>query len=252
MIDKNPLISIITVVYNGERYLQQTIDSVANQSYKNIEYIIVDGESTDATLSIIKKNSNHISQWISEPDEGLYDAMNKGIGMAKGVLIGIINSDDWYELNAVETVVNTYLEFPQKTIFHSNRFDVDNDTKKIRKFNPSNFKFKYYGMTYNHPSMFISPREYKEHLYNTTLKSLSDYEFILTAFLRDPDRFYYIDQTLVNYRLDGISAHMGFLESKKEAYLARRQAGMSILERVFAVIFGSLVRLFYPIFKFLK
>jgi len=253
VIDTKPLISIITVVYNGEQYLQQTIDSVVNQSFSNIEYIIVDGGSTDATLSIIEKNRDHISQWISEPDKGLYDAMNKGISMANGVLIGMINSDDWYELNAVEIVVNVYLKYPKKTIFHANRFDVnEDDTKIIRKFNKWSFKFKYYGMTYNHPSMFIAPKEYKEHLYNTNLKSLSDYEFTLTAFLKNSNRFCYIDKAIVNYRLDGISAQMGYLKRKKERNVARKQAGMPLLERVFAFMFEAVVSLFYPIYKLLK
>ncbi|MCB0383237.1 MAG: glycosyltransferase, partial [Psychroserpens sp.] len=147
---KEPLISIITVVFNGEKYLQQTIDSVTNQTYKNIEYIIIDGGSTDETLNIIKANESHIDFWISERDNGLYDAMNKGISKAKGELIGMINSDDWYELNAVETVVNTYLKNPEKRIFHADRYDVyPNEEKKVFAFNPSVIKFKYFSMTYN-------------------------------------------------------------------------------------------------------
>lgn len=248
-----PLISVITVVYNGEQYLQQTINSVANQTYANIEYIIVDGGSTDATLDIIEQNSSCIAQWVSEPDKGLYDAMNKGIRLANGELIGMINSDDWYELNAVEIIVAAYKKHPHKTIFHAHRFDIlEDNTKTIRKFHSSSFKFKYYAMTYNHPSMFISPKEYEEHLYNINLRSLSDYEFTLTTFLKNPDRFYLIDHTFVNYRLDGISANLGYIASNKEAYNARKQAGMSFIERVFAIIFSSFVNIFYPIFKVIK
>ena len=102
---QTPLISIITVVYNGEQHIQQTINSIKHQTYKNIEHIIIDGNSSDGTLDIIKKNKS-VSKYISEPDRGIYDAMNKGINIASGELIGILNSDDWYELSAVEIVVN--------------------------------------------------------------------------------------------------------------------------------------------------
>ena len=244
-LNKTPLISIITVVYNGEKYLEQTIKSVINQTYKSIEYIIIDGGSTDKTLDIIKKYEKHISYWVSEPDKGLYDAMNKGIGVAKGELIGMINSDDWYEPNAVELIVNAYKNNPNKTIFHADRYDVDESgNRKIKKFHPSNFKFKYYGMTYNHPSMFITKDEYKKHLYNTELRALSDYQFVLEAFLRNRDTFLYIDKAIVNYRLDGISGQMALSDLLKEGYLARKNAGMVVYENYFSVIVRILVSTF--------
>ena len=87
-----PLVSIITVVRNGEKYLEQTIKSVLNQSYKNIEYLIIDGDSKDKTLKIIKKYNNKIDYWVSQKDNGLWEAMNKGIKLARGSIIGIINS----------------------------------------------------------------------------------------------------------------------------------------------------------------
>ncbi len=114
---KLPLVSIITVVYNGAKTLEQTILSVLNQTYKNIEYIIIDGESTDGTLDIIEMYRDKISTCISEPDEGLYDAMNKGVSIANGELIGIINSDDWFEKNAVELVVSSYVNNLNKKVF---------------------------------------------------------------------------------------------------------------------------------------
>lgn len=235
--DKKPLVTIITVVYNGEKYLEQTIKSVINQTYKNIEYIIIDGGSTDGTLDIIKKYEKHISYWISEPDKGLYDAMNKGIKKSQGELIGMINSDDWYEKDAVETVVKYYLKNPKKKIFHADRYDVFKDgSRKIRKFNPSEFKFKYYGMTYNHPSMFVTRDEYQRHLYNTELKIVSDYQFVLESFLRDKNIFYYIPKPIVNYRLTGLSTRVKFLDGIKEGYIARRSAGMGSMQTYFAVM----------------
>ncbi len=234
--NKLPSVSIITVVYNGEKYLEQTIQSVINQTYKNIEYIIIDGGSTDGTLDIVKQYEEHISYWVSEPDKGLYDAMNKGIGKAKGELIGMINSDDWYELDTVEIMLEAYSNHPTKSIFHADRYDIDDDGKRtVRKFNPSAFKFKYYGMTYNHPSMFITSGEYNIHKYNIELKSLSDNQFVLEAFLRDS--LYYIEKALVNYRLDGISAGLSLSEKLKEGFIARKNAGLSYIENMFSIIF---------------
>jgi len=248
--NNEPLVSIITVVYNGEKYLEQTIDSVLNQSYKNIEYIVVDGGSTDGTLDILKKYGDKITKWVSEPDEGLYDAMNKGIGMTKGELIGMINSDDWYELDAVEQMVNAYKNNPTKTIFHADRYDVEEDgSRKVRKFHPSAFKLKYYGMTYNHPSMFITPGEYEKHLYNTKLRSMSDFQFVLEAYLRDKETLFYLDNAIVNYRLDGISAQLSLWNSLKEGIAVRKISGMNIFENIFSFFVKIIVTMINKIRK---
>ena len=97
-----PLISVITVVLNNQKYLTKSINSVLKQSYKNFELIIVDGGSTDGTLEILRKNNNKIDFWISEKDKGLYDAMNKGIRLSRGSIISILNSDDTYYRNAIK------------------------------------------------------------------------------------------------------------------------------------------------------
>lgn len=107
-----PLVSIVTVSYNSADTIEQTIQSVTKQTYPNIEYIIIDGGSRDGTVEIIKRYQDKISFWISEPDMGIYDAMNKGISYAKGDYIGIINSDDWYELDAIEKIVSKIKEDP--------------------------------------------------------------------------------------------------------------------------------------------
>src|SRR5690242_19312818 len=94
---QKPLVSIITIVYNGETYLEQAINSVLQQSYPHIEYIVIDGGSTDKSVSIIKKYESNIQYWISGRDNGIADAFNKGLAKAKGNVIGFINADDWYE-----------------------------------------------------------------------------------------------------------------------------------------------------------
>ena len=104
-VSNQPLISIITVVRNGEVHLEEAIKSVLNQSYGNIEYVVIDGNSTDSTLDIIRKYEDRIDYWISEPDKGISDAFNKGIALCKGEWIGIINADDWYELDTFNNII---------------------------------------------------------------------------------------------------------------------------------------------------
>jgi glycosyltransferase involved in cell wall biosynthesis len=245
VIDKTK-ISIITVVYNGAKTLEQTILSVINQTYKNIEYIIIDGGSTDGTIDIIKKHEDKISFWISEKDKGLYDAMNKGIGYAKGEIIGMINSDDWYELNAVELIVDAYKNNPDKKIFHGDRYDILQDgQKRLRRFNPSRFKFLYYGMTYNHPSMFVHKEIYRNHLFNTELKVLSDFEFVLSAYLKNFNQFHYIPLPYVDYRLDGISGNISLKTMISEGYVARKNAGLPLLKNLLSLV----IRLNFWIFS---
>lgn len=236
-----PLVSIITVVYNGGKTIEKTIRSVLCQTYTHIEYIIIDGGSTDGTLEIIKKYECNISIIISEPDNGLYDAMNKGIRLANGELIGMINSDDWYEKDAVSIVVDSFLNYPFKDIFHANRFNIlADDSRALIKFNPSIFKFKFIGMTYHHPSMFVTNREYRKHLYNTKLSVLSDYQFVLEAYYTDSDKFQYIDSAYVNYRIDGISSQIKLKNRLREGFIARKNSGMNL----FLNLFSCLVRFF--------
>lgn len=239
-INQLPLVSIITVVFNGDRYLQQTIDSVKNQTYKNLEYIIIDGGSTDNTHAIIRENIDFLSQFICESDDGLYDAMNKGIKLANGELIGIINSDDWYEKTTVELVVHHYLQNPSRKIIHANmNFIYDDGRIRLKKYNPSEWRFLYYGMTYNHPTTFVHRDVYKMHVYNIRLRALSDYQFMLTNYLEDKTQFFYIDKTFANYRLGGISAQQPRLQALKEGFIARRLAGFHIVSNVFSLFLRS-------------
>jgi glycosyltransferase involved in cell wall biosynthesis len=110
---EKPLISIITVVYNGEKYIEQTIKSVLNQSFKNFEYIIIDGKSDDSTLNIINKYKNKIDIILSQKDKNLWDAVNKGIRLSKGEIVGWISSDDTYTSNALK-IISSYFSNNKK------------------------------------------------------------------------------------------------------------------------------------------
>ena len=108
---EKPLVSIVTPVYNGEKYLEDTIQSIINQTYDNIEYIIIDGGSTDKTLDIIKKYEDKIAYWMSEQDRGMYDGINKGFKMATGEIFAWLNADDKYYHSAVEIVVRIFNKY---------------------------------------------------------------------------------------------------------------------------------------------
>ena len=247
---RQPLISIITVVFNGAKTLTQTIESVINQTYQNIEYIIIDGGSSDGSNEIVKKYSKYISFHISEPDNGLYDAMNKGIANANGEIIGIINSDDWYENNAIELIVSAFQKNPKKKIFHGDRYNIlNNEEKTVQKFNSCELKLIYYGMTYNHPSMFIHKDIYDKNRYNTDLRVFSDYELVLKIFLIDKNLFCYIPKAYVNYRIDGISSKLSITEKIKEGYISRKKAGLSFNKNILSVLIRFTSFICFTIFK---
>ncbi|TVR02186.1 MAG: glycosyltransferase, partial [Desulfovibrionales bacterium] len=121
-----PLITVITVVLNGAKHLEETILSVLNQTYDNVEYIIIDGGSTDETLDIIRKYEHAIDYWVSEKDEGIYDAMNKGIKCATGEVVGIINADDYYHANSLESISKAF-ESSEKIIYFGRLLYIDTD-----------------------------------------------------------------------------------------------------------------------------
>ncbi|GBU07796.1 glycosyl transferase [Bacteroidales bacterium] len=204
--NKPPLISIITVTYNAQSVLEQTIQSVINQTYKNIEYIIVDGGSTDGTLEIIIKYKSQISSWISEKDKGIYDAMNKGIRMAKGSLIGMINAGDFYMPKTVELVWEASLKNPLVGIFHGkiNLLEENGDLIKIKTPN-TDLSCLSQGMCVYHPTFFVSKAIYELNgLYDTEFKIAADFDFTLRNYLSKTS-FYYIDELLANFKIGGLS-----------------------------------------------
>ncbi|WP_300978636.1 glycosyltransferase family 2 protein [Flavobacterium sp.] len=208
---EKPLVSIITVVFNNVRTLEQTINSVINQSYRNIEYIIIDGGSTDGSVDVIKKYESQISYWVSEPDKGIYYAMNKGLRIATGNLVSVLSSDDWYESTTVKKAVNYYELNPEVDIIHGLlRFIGANDMPDLVTGHYNSFLSK--GMI-EHPTCFITKKMYeKVGFYNVLYKSAGDYEWMLRAKKLEA-KFLFIPELLTNFRRGGISgSYIGALE----------------------------------------
>lgn len=202
-------ISIITVCYNSAKTIEKTILSVRDQTYQNLEYIIVDGNSKDKTLEIIRKHEGEISKWISEPDKGLYDAMNKGIKMATGDLIGILNSDDIFNSNTViEEIVNFHT---QNNIQASVGNIVQNkeNGKIIRLYsskywNPEKLKI---GFMPPHPSIFFKKNLFdKFGNYDLGFKIGADYELITRFFLKNNISWKYSGITTTGMLVGGLSS----------------------------------------------
>ena len=205
-----PRISTITVALNSKDSLQKCIDSVAIQQNCSVEHIVVDGGSSDGTLDILHQNEHRLRTWISEPDEGIYDAMNKGIGLAEGDIIGLLNSDDYYsdELvlsRVIETLRNTEAKACYGDIVYVDR----NDTKKVtrqwktKKLEPRHF---YWGAMPPHPAFFVRKEVYAEcGNFRLDLGSAADYEFMLRVLVRFRMFAVHIPFTLVHMRSGGIS-----------------------------------------------
>jgi len=224
MQNKNHLkVSIITVVYNGKKYLEETIQSVINQSYDNVEYIIIDGGSTDGTLDIINKYEDRIDYWVSERDKGIYDAMNKGVNVAIGEILGLINADDWYENNTIELVLKNFSKDSSIDIVHGN-LNYIMDKEKIYKpnFTYNNMLFK--GMSLYHPTCFVKKILYNEELFDSDYKLVADYEFMFSM-LKKGKNFYYLDKVLANMRANG--AGTVFWKRIVEGHKIRRDLGFN-------------------------
>jgi glycosyltransferase involved in cell wall biosynthesis len=183
-----PLITVVTVVYNGEKDFEETVLSVIKQTYQNVEYIVIDGASTDNTFNIIKKHEDAIDYWISEPDRGIYDAMNKGIDLAKGDWINFMNSGDkFYDKNVLKTIFeeNTNLD----DIIYGDVLLVRRLGSVVQKAKPLDLISKQ--MIFSHQAAFVRLTLMREIKYDTTFKSSGDYNFFYQCY-KNNRRFLYV------------------------------------------------------------
>lgn len=202
-------VSIITVCYNSAQTIQKTFDSIKNQNYSNIEYIVVDGKSKDDTLKIIEENQDIISKWVSEPDEGLYDAMNKGITMATGDIIGILNSDDTF---LDENIISSIVKFHESNNINASigniiQHDIQGKTKRVyssKNWNPKKLKI---GFMPPHPSIFIKKTIYEKYgVFKTDYQIGADYEIITRFFLKNNISWKYSGITTTAMLIGGVSS----------------------------------------------
>lgn len=196
-------ISIITVCYNSSQTIRRTFDSVLHQTYPYIEYIVVDGQSTDGTVEIITEYQPLFDgrmQWVSEKDSGIYDAMNKGIRMATGELIGIINSDDYYEADAAECMANAMTDDKYQILYGAMRTWKNGEEESV---SISSHRFLRDRMI-NHPSCFVTKSVYEEFgYYDARYQSVADYDFMLRMSEQEDIVFKPVYRIIANFALGG-------------------------------------------------
>ncbi len=201
---KNVLVSIITVCYNSEKTIRKTIESVVSQTYKNIEYLIIDGGSKDTTIDIVKEYQKKYPfiKYVSEPDNGIYDAMNKGIKMAQGDIIGMINSDDYYELDAVENIVKNMTDDKYQVIYGYMNIYKNNVLEKTEMY----YHWAINKNMINHPTCFITKDLYRDKfMYDTKYKSCADYDFMIKLSKMSDVKFIPLNKIIANFNYGGVS-----------------------------------------------
>ena len=218
-----PLISVVTVVFNAEKYLEQTIQSVVNQTYDNIEYVVIDGGSTDGTLDIIRKYEDKIAYWISERDEGISDALNKGIKLSSGEIIGIIHSDDYYaSKDVVQSVVNEFNKCQNIKAIYGIMDSVDRETGRLelrwgKDCSPNEIRKRMY---IPHPTLFCKKEVYENVGYfRKNLKYAMDREWAIR--LVRYTRPYFLNKRIAVMRKGGINmrnAKKDFWEASKSLW----------------------------------
>lgn len=195
-------ISIITVTYNSAVTLADTIKSVRSQHYEELEYIVVDGGSTDGTVQIVRDNEDIITTWISERDRGISDAFNKGIDMATGELIGIINSDDMLANGALNAIAKTINE--DTDVLYGNVISFGEGIEPFVE-KPANLKKMYTSMAVLHPATFVRKRAYEKYgVFNVDYKCCMDRDLLLRMYSGGA-KFQYIDRVLAKFRQGGVN-----------------------------------------------
>lgn len=221
-------LSIITITYNSAATLEATLQSVLNQDYSDIEYLIIDGKSTDATLEIVAKYRDKIAKVISEKDYGLYDALNKGIQLATGDVIGFLHSDDMYfDTTILSQVMKAFSSHPKAEGLYGDLIFVDRvDLNKIKRvWHSGNYVAGSFlnGWMPPHPTFFVRKAVYQKYgTFNTKLKHAADYELMLRFIHVHKIKLIYLSEILVRMRMGGASNFS--LRNKWEAHLEDREA----------------------------
>tara|TARA_B100000035_G_scaffold290736_1_gene278072 strand:- start:9013 stop:9753 length:741 start_codon:yes stop_codon:yes gene_type:complete len=246
-LNKNFKISVITVTKNSEKFLEENINSLKNQTYQNFEHIIIDGKSTDGTVDIIKKHNEKIDYWISEPDKGLYDAMNKGIEVSTGDIIGILNSDDIYYSDALR-IVNHYFSQQENLDF---LFGTVEKHKLMHGYHPEKIKWTFGFYTTHSVGFFIKKSSQMEiGFYDTRYKYSADYDLFYKMIVKK--KMIGIatkkKEILGKFRQGGLSSRIKYLDFLKENNKIRINNGQNSLF-VYTIFILRLLRNFKNLFK---
>jgi glycosyltransferase involved in cell wall biosynthesis len=246
-------ISIITVVFNNVDTVAAAVESVIHQDYENIEYIIIDGGSDDGTLAALEDYKEHFATFISEPDEGIYDAMNKGIKEANGEIIGILNSDDLYHTNnVISKVVKAFRKNSIDVVFGDLHYVKKNNLDKVvryyssAKFHPSKFRF---GFMPAHPTFFTKKEHYENlGLYKTNYEIAADFELLL-RFLKVYNLEYkYLPINMIKMRMGGRST-----SSLKSNYILNKEMVRACKENDMYTNIGIIsLKYFVKVFELFK
>jgi glycosyltransferase involved in cell wall biosynthesis len=225
MQQNKPKITVVTVTYNAEKYLEETIKSVIEQDYPNIEYIIIDGASTDDTIDIIKQYEEHIDYWISEPDRGIYDAMNKAIDLATGEWINFMNAGDSFcEKETLSKVFNLNM-FEYDLICG----DIYYGEKKLHQI-AKGLKFRFKGMFCFHQATFARTDIMKKYKFSTIFDIAADYDFLLKCSVKNY-KFKFINVVIANYIGNGISQVQAVKARIEDLFIQSRY--LKDLEKIF-------------------
>ncbi len=246
--------TIITVSYNAVDTIESTINSVLSQDYNNIEYIIIDGNSSDGTKEIIQKHNDRITKWISEKDNGIYDAMNKGIQLASGDIIGILNADDLYSANdIISKIVNQFSRYNADALYGDLKYVLKNDISKTIRFwksgEYSEGKFLN-GWMPPHPTFFVKRSLYYQlGLYRTDMPSAADYELMLRYIHVNKINLTYLPELVTIMREGGVSNNSLMNRWKANRDDLRAWQVNNVKPNAFTLILKPLSKLIQFVFK---
>lgn len=233
-IDQEPLISIITVCYNSAATIADTLASVAAQSWPRIEHIVIDGGSLDGTLDVIAKHRGQLTQLLSEPDGGIYDAMNKGLALARGDIVGFLNADDVYADDEVLALVATKLQCEAlDAVYGDVEFFAGDDPRTVvRRYSSARFSPNRiaWGWMPAHPTLYLRRCVYQKFgLFRTDYRIAGDYEYVVRIFKDASLRSAYLPRVLVRMRIGGVSTNglHNTIALNREVLRACRENGIS-------------------------
>jgi glycosyltransferase involved in cell wall biosynthesis len=199
-------ITVITACVNASRTIEQTLRSVLDQGYPNLEYIIIDGGSADGTLEIVEKYGTRLAAVVSEPDNGIYDAFNKGLALATGDLIGILNADDFYAPWTFERVADAYASHPECDAFFGKVAVIDERKKRWKIYSIGSEKGLTDSMSTPHPAVFLPRRTYdKWGFYDDSYRVAGDWDYALGLYMSGAS-FYPVNEVLTAFRDSGVSS----------------------------------------------